>query len=191
MGALPSSSQNLQFFPSAIHSFLWFTVHRKGLFWLSPCNEWLRFVWRSCPVKSPQKYCCGDCDSAGSTGCVWTLLAYNERLRAQGVLYTAYKRCPQWTTRATKERKELTCRLGGGYIPDPSSSFHSCDTVSPALCTRASIRIISWVSTSLKDTHTQLEQNHHRVKNNILFKHPPSSFLAICNPPPPHNNKNH
>ena len=75
-------------------------------------------------------------------------------LRAQGVLYTAYKRCPQWASRATTKKKKLTCRLGGGYIPDPSSSFHSCDTASPALCTRASIRIISWVSTPLQDTHT-------------------------------------
>ena len=42
--------------------------------------KWLWLVWRSCPVKCPQKYCCGDGDGAGSTWCVWTLLAYNERV---------------------------------------------------------------------------------------------------------------
>ena len=58
-------------------------------------------------------------------------------------------------------KEKLTCRLGGGYSPDPSSFFHSWDTASPALCTKASIRIISWVSTPLQDTRSLNKIIHH------------------------------
>ena len=180
MDALPSSSQNLQFFPSAIHSFVWFTVHRKGLFGLSPSKVTVTGVEELSSKMSPEILLWGWWWCRKHVMCLNIARLQWASLRAQGVLYTVYKRCPQWATRATTKKNSHADWEGGTFPthPRPSTAVTQCPLhYAPGRRSESSRG-----SPHRCRTHTQLEQNHHRVKNNILFKHSPSSCLSTCTP---------